>query len=121
MAVKRHCNYCGIAYRNFVAPEGISWADAQEVQWQRSKDAVSRGDYSKPVTRRAVLGKMREWKLASWNAHLENCANVAALETLYGVDQDELADRGQWTELAAIQDAIRELEDETGTGPDVPF
>jgi hypothetical protein len=114
------CNYCGMSYNRFRAPDQIEFSEAYAVQFKRAKAFAAAGDYSKPATRAAVLGKMREWKLEAWNEHQFVCGETAALEVLYDVDQDDLAARGKWVELDAVQDAIREIERSLGI-ESVPF
>jgi hypothetical protein len=91
------------------------------MQWQRSKRNAARGDYSTPATRAAILGKMHEIKLEGWNEHQRLCGEYAALEALYLVDQNALADRGEWGALDDIQHSIRDLESDLGLSSEVPF
>ena len=76
------------------------------------------GDYSKPATRAATLGKMREFKQLAWAEHQFVCGEMLALDALRDVDQEDLAARGKWVELEAIQDAIAGIEGELGISPD---
>ena len=115
------CPYCGISYERFRAPDGLTFPEAYAIQFDRAVSFAAMGDYSKPATRAATLGKMREWKLKAWDDHQFVCGQLLALDTLREVDQQDLADRGKWTELEAVQDAIAEIEDELGITPDVPF
>lgn len=115
-----HCNYCGMSYKRFRAPDQIEFPEAYAVQFKRAKAFAAMGDYSKPATRAATLGKMREWKLEAWRVHQFVCGETAALEALYDVDQEDLAARGKWVELDAVQDAILEIERSLGI-ESVPF
>ncbi len=111
------CNYCGISYNRFRAPDPLTFQDAYAIQFQRAVTFAAAGDYSKPATRAATLGKMREFKQNAWAEHQFVCGELLALETLRDVDQDDLAARGRWTELEAIQDAIAGIERELGISP----
>lgn len=51
----------------------MSWGEAYAAAFQESKDASLLGDYSKPASRRAVLGKMHAAKLAQWRQCREGC------------------------------------------------
>ena len=108
------CDYCGVSYRNFKQPDPLTFQEAYAIQFQRAVTFAAAGDYSKPATRAATLGKMREFKQNAWTEHQFICGETLALETLRDVDQDDLAARGKWVELEAIQDAIGEIERELG-------
>ncbi len=109
-----------MSYNRFRSPEQIEFPEAYAVQFRRAKAFAAMGDYSKPATRAATLGKMREWKLEAWRVHQFVCGENAALEALLEVDQEDLAARGKWVELDAVQDAIREVESSLGI-ESVPF
>lgn len=115
------CGFCGVTYERFRSPDGMTWADAQQVQWDRSVDNAARGDYSTPLTRAAVLGKLRQWKLEAWDRHQYLCGETVALEALRSVDQHAMVELGQWDELAAVQDAIAEIERDLGIYEEDPF
>lgn len=108
------CDYCGVSYANFKQPDPLTFQEAYAIQFQRSVTFAAGGDYSKPATRAATLGKMREFKQNAWAEHQYVCGELLALETLLEVDQEDLAARGKWTELEAIQGAIAAIRGELG-------
>lgn len=76
------CPICGLRYRDFRIKEyfpdvgssfGEIWTFCKnELRLERDK-SEARGDYSKPVNRRSVLGRMFEYKQQGWARHIQIC------------------------------------------------
>jgi hypothetical protein len=66
------CFVCGLLYRDFRAPDA-SWDEAYTQVWRESVALAQLGNYGRPASRRAILGRMRELKLAEWSEHLAYC------------------------------------------------
>lgn len=60
-------------YDRWKAPSSTSWREAYDQCWRESVEASAAGDYSKPASRRCVLGKMHAAKLAQWKACRADC------------------------------------------------
>lgn len=67
------CTYCGLRYRDFRADDQPSFGEAYAVQFRASVAFAATGDYSKPASRRAVLGLMHEVKRGAWLMHIHYC------------------------------------------------
>lgn len=83
---KTTCEYCGARYEHFRPEQTVSWNDAYEELLRESRDHAARGDYSKRVTRRRILGRMFENKQMWWKLHLEECEMAAEWAAAEGGD-----------------------------------
>lgn len=64
----------GDVFRRWRPPVPIRWDDAYRECFRESEEASLLGDYSKPASRRCVLGKMHALKLAQWESCRRECA-----------------------------------------------
>lgn len=69
------CPTCGITYAAFRS--GFSFTDARR-DFITDDPNRKTGAPRRHGRRHGVLGKMREWKQLAWNAHVDQCASVAA-------------------------------------------
>jgi len=67
------------AYRLWLPPVPVTYADAYRECFRESEAASLLGDYSKPASRRCVLGKMHALKLAQWESCRRACASVSGV------------------------------------------
>lgn len=68
------CPWCGLQYERFRHPSVPGFAAVQEELLAAAQVRADAGDYSLPCRLSAILGRMREYKLAAWtNEHLEWC------------------------------------------------
>ena len=66
---------CGaVTYDRFRSEIVPTFDEAYVEMFHESEDYAARGDYSKPADRRAVLGRMREYKQTAWDAFQDECA-----------------------------------------------
>jgi hypothetical protein len=64
-------------YKAWLPDGAMSWDEAYQACFAESVAAAERGDYSKPASRRCVLGKMHESKRAAWDQCRAGCAGSA--------------------------------------------
>lgn len=64
---------------------GLDFAEAKRQALDESRDFAAQGDYSKPASRRAVLGKMHAAKLMAW----EMCRAGCHGEQWYWIESDD--------------------------------
>jgi hypothetical protein len=85
---KESCEYCGFKYKNlriadYFPDVGYTLSqvwDNCKAELRREREAAElAGDYSQPVNRRSVLGRMHEYKQDAWRQHTRVCAEQAAL------------------------------------------
>lgn len=55
----------------------VTYREALGEVWRESEELAKAGDYSKPASRRAVLGRMHQHKLAQWEECRARCFGVA--------------------------------------------
>ncbi len=89
--------------------------------FRESQEYAARGDYSKPASRRAVLGRMHQEKLAQWLLCRQACAGDRALDAVPQVFDGDGDALGVWFRGVtlnvrpsragfAVDDGERELE-----------
>lgn len=67
------CPFCGERYRDFRAPDQLSFVEAYDEVLLESRMYCAQGNYSRPASRRAVLGRMHEVKRRAWAEHIYWC------------------------------------------------
>lgn len=66
-------------YDKWLPPSPMSFADAKRACLEESKKLSLMGDYSKPASRRCVLGKMHAAKLRQWEDCRSTCGGGPGL------------------------------------------
>ena len=66
--------YCSKPYRRWRAPVPLTFAEAQFIAMQRSREAAA--DYNHPARRSTILGIMRGHKLEQWEEHKRSCEDA---------------------------------------------
>ena len=70
------CTACGLLYERF-RDVSVSFAEAYQEVFAESIAACAEGNYARPASRRAVLGRMHEYKQKAWRDHQLRCAEAA--------------------------------------------
>jgi len=70
------CATCGLLYERF-RDVSVSFVEAYQEVFAESVEACAAGNYARPASRRAVLGRMHEYKIKAWKAHRDRCAEAA--------------------------------------------
>lgn len=70
------CPICGLVYARFRGLR-LSFAEAYLEVFAESVALAAAGRYDRPASRRAVLGRLHEYKRGAWREHIERCAEAA--------------------------------------------
>lgn len=95
----------GAVYRRWRGPNPVTWDEAYAEVFAESQACAAAGNYSRPADRRAVLGRMRSYKIRDWLACRAGCAAEQDPEHASEI-------------LAWYEDRARRLtQDDTGCDP----
>lgn len=83
---------CAEPYKRWRSGTVPTFQEVKDEMMRESREYAAAGDYSKPADRRAVLGRMHQYKQAAWQQHEHDCDEAAEAGWVWDSEAGEYVD-----------------------------